>query len=200
MDADIVLPKNNEAEFIEIAEKIGINKLYFLYDFDYYDEQKTAKKLEFIKERRNVSVEIGFLANQRNFSRAAKQSKIIVAKSSDKDRFFIESGKIKIIYGFEEIHKRDHLHQRASGLNHILCELASKNNVAVGFCYSVLLSKNHALASILMGRIMQNISLCQKFKVKMVIGSFSEKPFELRQHHDIISLFSIFGINKIKRY
>jgi hypothetical protein len=115
MDADIALPKNNEAEFIEIAEKLGINKLYFLYDFDYYDEGKTAKKLESIKEHRNVFVEIGFLVNQRNFSKAAKQSKIIVAKSSDKDRLFIESGKVKIIYGFEEVPKRDYLHQRASG-------------------------------------------------------------------------------------
>jgi RNase P/RNase MRP subunit p30 len=64
----------------------------------------------------------------------------------------------------------------------------------------MLLSKNPALASILMGRMMQNISLCQKFKVKTLIGSFSEKPFELRPHHDVISLFSIFGIDKIKRY
>jgi len=30
MASDIIIPKNNEAEFIEIAAKLGIKKLYFL--------------------------------------------------------------------------------------------------------------------------------------------------------------------------
>lgn len=198
MDSDIVIPKNNESEFIEIASKLGIKKLYFLYDFDNHDEEKTAEKLELIKEHRSVSLEIGFLFNQGNFSKAAKQSKMIVAKSSGNDRDFIESGRVKIIYGFEEIYKRDHLHQRASGLNHILCELAKKNNVVIGFSYSLLLNKNSEFASLIIGRMMQNIALCRKYKVKTFIGSFSGKPYGLRAQHDISSLFKIFGMNKTK--
>ena len=200
MHSDIVLPKNNEIEFIEIASKLGIKKLCFLYDFDYYDEQKTTKKLESVKNYNNVSVETGFLVNQRNFGKAAKQSKLLVAKSSEKDRVFVESNKIKLIYGFEELYKKDYLHQRASGLNHVICELAKQNNVAISFSYSMLFDKNPAVASMLMGRMMQNIALCRKYKVKTAIGSFAENQFNLRSSYDVMSLFTMLGMSgeKIK--
>ncbi|MBI3035166.1 hypothetical protein HYY71_02485 [Candidatus Woesearchaeota archaeon] len=83
--------------------------------------------------------------------------------------------------------------QRESGLNHIICGIASKNDVAVGFSYSSLLNKNPVDSSQLIGRMIQNIRLCQKYKVKTVIGSFSERPFEMRARHDITSLFTMLG-------
>jgi RNase P/RNase MRP subunit p30 len=199
MFTDIAIPKNNEAEFIEIAGKLGIKKLYFLYDFDDYNEEKTAKKSGSINHS-GISIETGFLINQKNIDKAAKQSRMIVAKSSGNDRAFIESSKVRVIYGFEEFYKRDHLHQRASGLNHMLCGLARKNNVAVGFSYSSLLNKNPEITSVLMGRMMQNIRLCKKFNTKMIIGAFSSESFDLRAAHDVMSMFSILGIDKIKRY
>ncbi len=197
---EIVFPNDNEAEFIEIASKLELKKLYFLYDFDDYSEEKIKKKLNLIKNHHNVTLEIGFLVNQKNINKAYKQSKLLIVKSSDSDRFFIESKKIRLIYGFEEVHKKDYLHQRASGLNHVICELAKKNNVAIGFSYSSLFNKDSATLSLIIGRMMQNISLCQKFKVKTIIASFSEKPFDLRASHDIMSLFTMLGMDgkKIK--
>ena len=188
MFTDTVLPKNNEAEFIEIALKLGFKKLYFLYDFDKYQNQK-SRIFDF-------DIEIGFLVNQKNLNHAIKSSKLLVVKSSERDRFFIESKKIKIIYGFEEINRKDSLHQRVSGLNHIICELAKKNDVAVGFSYSSLFNKNNEVTALLIGRMMQNIKLCQKYKVKMVIGSFSNNPFGLRAPHDVMSLFAMMGVGQ----
>ncbi len=46
-----------------------------------------------------------------------------------------------------------------------------------------------------MGRMIQNIALCQKYKVKTVISSFSEKPFEMRAPHDVMSMFAMLGMN-----
>lgn len=191
---DIVIPKNNEAEFIELALKLSIKKLYFLYDFDYYDQEKVKKKLDSIKSR--MEIEIGFIANQKNLNKSFHQSKLLVVRSSDKDRFFIESKKIKIIYGFEGVNREDYIHQRASGLNHVLCEMAAKNNVAVGFPYISLFNKTPEESSLIIGRMMQNIKLCQKYKVKIVIGSFSSKPFDLRAPHDIRALFAMLGMGQ----
>lgn len=191
---DIAIPNNNEAEFIELAARLGHKKLHFLYNFDDYDKDKIQKKLESI-ENKKINMQIGFIINQKNINKALQQSKFLVAKSSDKDRFFIESKKVKMIYGFEEINKKDYLHQRASGLNHVLCELANKNNVSIGFAYSSLFNKNPETASLIMGRMMQNISLCRKYKVKTIIGSFSENPFDMRSLHDTISLFSMLGMD-----
>jgi len=184
---EIAIPNNNEEEFIQIASKLGIKRLCFLYDFDKFS-------------RHDLEIEVGFVVNHNNMHKAIQKSKFLVVKSSDKDRFFIESNKIKLIYGFEELQKKDYLHQRASGLNHILCELTKKNKVAIGFCYSMLLSKKPSASSILIGRMMQNIALCQKYKVKTIIGSFSDKPFDLRAPHDVISLFAMLGMDgkKIK--
>ena len=194
MLSDIIIPNNNEAEFVEIASKLGIKKLHFLYDFNDYNEEKVQKKLLSIKNHHNISIETGIIVNQKNLNKAQQQSKFLVAKSSDKDRFFIESKKIRLIYGLEEASKNDYLHQRASGLNHITCELSKKNNVSIGFSYSSLFNNSHA-ASLLMGRMMQNINLCRKYKVKTIIGSFSNNPFHLRSPHDLSCLFALFGMN-----
>ncbi|MBI2656040.1 hypothetical protein HYX06_06475 [Candidatus Woesearchaeota archaeon] len=190
MSSDVVIPKNNEAEFIEIAAKLGIKKMHFLYDFDGYNEEKAKKKLDSI-DNKKISIEIGFLINQKNLNKAAKISRFLTAKSSDKDRFFIESKKVKIIYGFEESGRNDFMHQRASGLNHILCELARKNNVSIGFSYSSII--NNKTPAVIIGRMMQNIILCKKYKVNTIFASFSSNPFELRQPHDILSLFRLLG-------
>ena len=198
MFADIVLPNNNEAEFIEVALRLGIKKLYFLYDFDNYNKEKTQE----IIQNHKINIEIGFIVNQKNLNKTFKESRLLVVKSSDKDRFFIESKKIKLVYGFEEVYKKDYINQRMSGLNHIICELAKKNNVVVGFSYSSLFNKNSQDASLITGRMMQNIALCQKYKVKTFIGSFSERPFDLRSSHDIISFFTLLGMNSkiLKNY
>lgn len=192
---DVVLPKNNEKEFVGVASSLGFKKIYFLYNFDEYNHNKIQEKLQLIEKQSKISMETGFIVNQKNLNKAFKESKFLVMKSSDKDRFFIESKKIKLIYGFEETKKRDYLHQRASGLNHVVCELAKKNDVVIGFSYSLLLNENESHASLLMGRMMQNIKLCQKYKVKTIIGSFSDKPYHLRAPHDLMSLFSMLGMS-----
>src|SRR3989344_499802 len=178
MHSDITIPQNNEAEFAEIASKLGIKKLYFLYESNNFSEEKINKKLELIKEKFNLNFETG-----------------IIVKNQDKDRFLIESKKVKLIYGFEELGRKDYLHQRASGLNHIMCELARKNNVFIGFSYGSLLN-GEVKASLVLGRMTQNIKLCRKYKVKTIIGSFAENPFDLRAPHDLANLFKMFGMDE----
>lgn len=193
MGSDIAIPRNNEAEFLEIASKLGIRKLYFLYDSNDFNEEKINKKLNLLKEKHYTSFETGILINHRG---AASKTRIMAAKSSDNDRFLVETGKASLLYGFEETAKKDYLHQRASGLNHIMCELMSKNNIIAGFSYNVLVNSDEAQIPVIAGRMRQNINLCQKYKVKNIIASFAEKPFDLRAPHDVSSLFKLLGMNE----
>ena len=195
MHSDITIPQNNEAEFAEIASKLGIKKLYFLYESNNFSEEKINKKLELIKEKFNLNFETGIIVKNQDTNKIKTNSKLIIAKSSDKDRFLIESKKVKLIYGFEELGRKDYLHQRASGLNHIMCELARKNNVFIGFLYGSLLNGEEK-ASLVLGRMTQNIKLCRKYKVKTIIGSFAENPFDLRAPHDLANLFKMFGMDE----
>lgn len=189
---EIVIPNNNEAEFAEIASKLGIKKLIFLYGFDDFNE-KLQKRVEELNGYKGIRVEIGLIVNQKNIKKSRKNQGLIVAKSSGKDRFFIESGKVDLMYGFEEISNKDYLHQRASGLNHILCDLLKRNGITVGFSYGSLGKSQET--PLLIGRMMQNIMLCQKYRVKTAIASFSGNQYSLRSPHDVISLFSLLGMD-----
>ena len=191
MNADIVIPDNNENEFIDMADRLGYKKIYFLYDF----EKKSKAEQKNRSAGRNIAIGIGFLVNQKNINTAHKYSKLLVAQSSENDRSLIEGKKIKIIYGFEGTSKRDYIHQRASGLNHTICSLASKNNVLIGFCCRNLAGDKIKNATLL-GRTMQNIKLCQRYKTKTIISSFARDPFMMRAPYDAANLFSVLGMGR----
>ena len=195
MFRDIVIPQDNEMEFIEVASRLGIKKLYFMYQFDEYNEKRIQEKLSSVRNDSNITLQVGFIVSQNNINAAFAKSKIIVVKSSDKDKIFIENSQVKIIFGFEELQKKDYLLQRASGLNHVMCELARKNNISIGLSYSSLLHKNNHTTALIIGRMMQNIKLCRKYKIDTVIGAFSETPLDLRAPNDLISLFIILGMS-----
>lgn len=189
---DIVIPYNNEKEFISIAEKLGYKGLCFLYDFSTYLIKK--EKINEIKDNK-IKIHRGILANNKNIHKIKnklKDENIFVAIKSDiNDREIIEGSKADIIFSFENDTKRDFIHQRASGLNHILCRLAKENDVIIGFSLNSIL--NTEKKGVILGRIMQNIKLCRKFKVKTIMASFAESPFEMRSVHDIKSLFELLG-------
>ncbi len=194
MFTDIVFPNMNEPEFVKIASKLGYDKLYFIYDFEVFNPG-IKKKLDIVENNEDINIEIGFILNQKNSRTTIKGSKLLVAKSSDKDRFLIETKKVNMIYGFEELQKRDHMHQRASGLNQTICELAGKNAVAIGIAYGSLINKNAQDGPLLIGRIIQNIMMCQKYKVKLVVGSLTNNPYAMRAPHEIMSFLSLLGMD-----
>jgi len=186
---DFVIPNNNEEEFISIADKLGYKELYFLYTInDYLDKQKKFK----IKNT-DVKVDIGILADDKgiyNVKNKLKDEKaFIVVKSSTNDKDTIERLKPNIIFSFEENTRKDFIHQRASGLNHILCKSAKENNVIIGFSIKSILDAENKQE--ILGRMMQNIRICRKYKIKTIIASFAQRPLEMRNVHDLTSLFEI---------
>src|SRR3989344_2202774 len=181
MFEEIVFPKNNEKEFIEIAEKLGTKRITFLYNAEDYKPKQSFDT--------DVEIKTGIISKTSNTNHAFKMSKFVVAKSSSYDRMLIESKKISMIYGFEENLRKDNMHQQASGLNHIMCSLAKNNDVSIGFSYISLLENNPVIT----GRMMQNLKLCKKYKNAVLIGSFATHPFQLRSRYDVASLFRLIG-------
>ena len=200
MQTEIVIPQGNEWQFVEIASKLGIKKIIFLYEFEKFNS-KIEEKIESLKKSSlAVDINFGIIAENKNISQSVRYAKFITAKSCDNNRALLENKKIRLVFGLEDNGKKDFMHQRASGLNHIMCELARKNNIAIGFSYGSLLKKTPQLTSQIMGRMTQNISLCKKYKVKTVIASLTSNPYELRAPYDVFSLFSMLGMDgdKIK--
>ena len=185
---DIVIPNNNEEEFIAIARKMGYKTLYFLYNYDDY----RSKRKNFA-DIPSIKIVNGVLADSKNLkkikNKMAEGGVFVAAKSSDADRGIMEGSLADLIFSFEENQRRDFIHQRASGLNHILCSLARKNSITIGFSFTSILNAKDRHE--ILGRIMQNLRMCKQFKVKTVIASFAKNPYEMRSMHDLSSLFKI---------
>jgi len=196
MFIDLVLAKNNEKEFIEIAERLGIGGICFVYSFknknDFLQNQDKFNKLQ---EKTEIKLFTGLIADSKNISKAKKLSKVVIYKSTGNDRQVIEKSKANIVFDLGTIATRDSMHHRNSGLNQILCKLANKNNIMIGFSFSSLLNTEGRIRSQILGRMMQNIRLCRKYKVKTVIASFAEKPYDLRSCFDLKSVFVSLGMH-----
>ncbi|MBS3159394.1 hypothetical protein J4436_01265 [Candidatus Woesearchaeota archaeon] len=118
-----------------------------------------------------------------------------------------EFEKLNIIYGNLEIksirynkatillnphdllNKKDNLHYRYSGLNHIICKLAKENDIFIGF------SLDKIRDSIELGRVMQNIKLCKKYKNSVCFFTFAKDKFSLRGIHDIMAFCRVLGMD-----
>lgn len=186
---DIVFPDKNEKEFVEIAEKLGFKGLVFVYQdaSKCADAQKLGAKLKIIT---------ALVADQKKIQQARQKSKLVFMKSTGDDRFAFEKSKPDLVFELEEVQKHDYIHQRASGLNHILCDLAKKNNVGIGFSFSSLLNCSGMLRAQIIGRMQQNVSLCRKYKNKVVIASFARNPYDMRAPSDLMSFFIAIGMHQ----
>jgi len=191
---DIIIPNNNEAEFIAMATWLGYSNLSFLYDPMVDIEQKKIDISATLGQ--NLTMECGYIVNEKNAHYALKKIKektLVVSYYDEPMRNLIEEKQVDIVFGFESIRKKDSLHQRSSGLNHVIAKQMHDNGIACGFSFSDILHAHNK--DILLGRMMQNIRLCRKFKVAMAAASCAQHPFEMRSAADMMNFFGMLGMN-----
>lgn len=123
------------------------------------------------------------------------KNNINIVEGSNLNRKILENRKVDILLSPEKGRKEDYIHQRNSGLNHILAKIASKNKIAIGINFSDILKANNEERAKLIGRIKQNIKLCRKYKVKMIIATFASNKYELRSVKDLENFALVLGMN-----
>lgn len=186
---DIVFPEKNEHEFFEMAKRLGYKGLVMVYHSP--AEAKNAPKAP-----AGLSVKTAVLADARKAFNLRSQGVLAFVQCSEQDRTVLERGSADVLFGAESTQPKDYAHQRGSGLNHVMCLLASKNKVAIGFSFAKILESTGSQRAQLLGRMMQNIVLCRKYRVKTVIGSFAKDPWKMRSPHDLMSFFTVLGMNQ----
>lgn len=180
---DIVFPNDNENEFLEAAKSLGYSQLVFVYT-----DAKKVKKLS-----NSFST---LLVDENKVKQYKGKADFIVVKAhEDINRHSIEKMKPDIMFSFEDSEKSDTMHQRYSGLNHVLCSFAFQNKVRVAFSFNLVLNSFGNHRATILGRISQNISLCRKYKVKTLIASFAKNPSEMRSAKDLQSFFITLGMH-----
>ena len=116
-------------------------------------------------------------------------------KIGNGDRKNFENKKVDIITGLEKEKKADHMKFRNSGLNHVLCKLAKENGITIAFSFNDVLKSKNMLRGQVLGRMMQNVRLCRKYKVRMMVASFAENKYEMRNVKDLIAFGRTIGMN-----
>ena len=79
----------------------------------------------------------------------------------------LENKKVNVLLSPEKNREKDFIHYRNSGLNQVLCNLAKRNGIAIGFDFNNVLNAQNKEE--ILGRMMQNVRLCRKYKIRMLI-------------------------------
>ena len=121
-----------------------------------------------------------------------KSGKIIAVLGSDDEinRLALRLG-IDFLLSPEIARRKDFFDYRNSGLNQVLCKEAAENNIAVAFNFSDILNLDNETKALRLGRMMQNVRLCRKFHVPMILATFASSESELRTPRELVS----FGIS-----
>lgn len=185
---DIVFPDGNEKEFISLAEKLNLKGLCFVYS--------RVVDVSGLNESTGLDISSAILCEE-NVVRKFKGKHLTVLRAPDDQtrlRHIIEQVRPDILIGVEFSRRKDFVHHRASGLNHVLAEIARQKNVSVGFDFSSLLKLKNCDCAVCMGRMSQNIRFARKYNFNMVIASFASSPWHLRSGHDLTSFFKNLGL------
>lgn len=121
-----------------------------------------------------------------------KDLRIVEGGSEEKNRKAVEDKSTDILLSPERNAQNDKMASRNSGLNQVLCKLAHDNKIAIGFSFAELLNSKER--SKVIGRWAQNIRLCRKYKVKIVLASFANNKWERRSPKDLFSLALTLGM------
>lgn len=105
--------------------------------------------------------------------------KIVMAQDDAFNRKAIEYGRFDILLGIENIERKLTVRQIDSGLNPFLISLMKKNNISLGIDIAFLRSLEKRKKARILSQMMQNIKLCRKRNVKLVLFSAKDKKDSL---------------------
>jgi RNase P/RNase MRP subunit p30 len=187
MAVDIVFPEGNEEKFMQMAEKLGYKSLVFCY--------ASPKDVEPFRKKTSIKILSAIMVDSRTAQKMKGKADLLISSCSGDIRQMVEATPVDILIDAESSRNKDFIHHRNSGLNHIIANLASAKKKAMGFSGALAIGSRGMFRAQVMGRMMQNVRLCRKYKVKMVIASFAKAPFGMRSPHDLLSFCVILGMH-----
>ncbi len=176
IEYDVVIPNNNEEEFIDRALALGYKGVIFLY-----------LNINYVKPSSNkLSIKTGYLLKDPSeISQARRKFDYIFAKS---ERKYFES-KIDFILDAELSDRKDSFHYRATSLNQVHAELARENDIRI------VLSFNNLFLDVnnVMGKLFQNAVLIKKYRLTHATFSMATRPELMRSRVILTALDAVLG-------
>jgi len=193
-----------ESSLEEIAKRA---KLMDYKGFCFTSYFKDKKQIEILKEKTSkvskkirIEIYIGFEA--RTIDELVKLKKIrrsfdfLLVKGSDLNlnRKAVQTKEVDILT-HPELDRKD------SGFNHTMAKLAAENNVAIEIDFREILLSSKNTRAYIMHKIQENVKLCKKFKVPIIICSGAITHWQLKDPNVLISMGCLLGldINEAKK-
>lgn len=193
MKLDICIPEDNEEELIDRAKQLGYEGLVFLY---------SPQELEEI-ESEDFTVFTGILVDSKDVSGLKKkdfsEADLVVAEgdgTESTNRKILSDKRIDLTINLSHLKGKEHTHYRKSTLNQVLAKMARDNNMSYSISFARILKEESRRVKLL-GRLMQNVKIFQKFKVPLLIHSFATCPKEMRNYDDLKSVAKVLGVKRL---
>lgn len=182
---DLFVDKKSKEVELQI-KKLGFSEILFcktienIKDIDKEDAKKfdcyVIKTNDLEQLRRCIDKSVNVL------------KKLVVLGTSDEiNRIALESKKTLGLLNPEIGRQKDYSSYRNSGLNHVLCKIARDNNKMIFISIDEL---NELKDPVVLGRVIQNIKLCNKFKAKWQFVNLAS---------DVDGIKSAFELKEIER-
>ena len=121
--------------------------------------------------------------------------KLVEGGSEDKNRNYVSNKQNDVLMNPELKSLKDKVHYRVSGLNQVLAKLAVNNDVAIGLGFSFVLNATGVERARILGRMRQNVKICQKIGTKMVVCSYANNLKEMRGSKDLLAFARLIGMS-----
>jgi len=192
MITDLVIPRENENELILEARKLGYQKIILLYSPKEYEE-KLALARELAGLYQNFRVEAGVIIDStkaKNLNNYQKKLRCLTVGRGFSPQFF-RKNTISSVFELE-LSSTGGSKYRSSGLNQVLCMEAVRSGTKLGISISEVINSGDAE---ILGRIVNNIRIAQKYGMEITAASLARAPYEMRSPHDIRGLLRTLGVS-----
>jgi len=177
------------------AKQLGYKGICLTEYFKNDDQiKKLQAEIEKVKQKVGMDVFLGFEA------RSVKELFLLKEKRRKFDVLLVRGGDLRLNREACETPEVDILthpeyERMDSGLNHVLVNLAAKNNVAIEINFREMLVSSKRTRSIILKNMCQNVKLAKKYKAPVIICSGALSHWDICDPQCLVSFGTILELN-----
>jgi RNase P/RNase MRP subunit p30 len=137
----------------------------------------------------NIITELNPDKVRREIDKLAGKNAVVQGNKIEFNRLMLENKKVKALV-LQHKGQKDSLKERGSGLNQVLCKIARDSGKIIFIDFKEIIEAEGIEKAKILGRLMQNIMLLQKYNVKTGIINKSG-----RDNYDLFSFLLTLGAN-----
>jgi len=135
---------------------------------------------------------------QRNARKALEMADVIIVTGGDEsvNRKASECWEVDILSHPERNFGKDFMHQRNSGIDHIMARFMQERCIAIEINFAEVLNSYGISRAKILGRMRQNVVLSRKYKTPVVLTSGAMDRWGLRAPRDLMAFGKCLGISE----